>query len=80
VGRPADQVRHVRAADRPAAPARQPPPTAGLGIRAVPFFVVDRKLGASGAQPAEVLRDLLRQAWPGEPAVEVVAEGATCET
>lgn len=34
-----------------------------LGISAVPTFVVDRKLGASGAQPPEALLDLLRQGW-----------------
>ncbi|MDX6721236.1 MAG: hypothetical protein QOJ63_3490 [Solirubrobacteraceae bacterium] len=53
---------------------------AALAINAVPFFVVDRRLGASGAQPPEVLLDLLRRAWPREPAVEVVAEGASCGT
>jgi predicted DsbA family dithiol-disulfide isomerase len=34
-----------------------------LGISAVPTFVVDRELGASGAQPPEALLDLLRQGW-----------------
>ena len=29
----------------------------------VPFFVVDRHYGISGAQPPEVLADALRQAW-----------------
>jgi predicted DsbA family dithiol-disulfide isomerase len=51
---------------------------AALGIRAVPFFVVDRRVGASGAQPAAALLELLRQAWPQEPAIEVVAKGASC--
>ena len=51
---------------------------AGLGIHAVPFFVVDRRVGASGAQPPNVLLELLRQSWPQEQPVEVVAEGATC--
>jgi predicted DsbA family dithiol-disulfide isomerase len=79
VGLAAEDVREVLAGDRYADEVRDDERTAaGLGIHAVPFFVVDRKLGASGAQPAEVLRDLLRQAWPGEPAVEVVADGATC--
>jgi predicted DsbA family dithiol-disulfide isomerase len=79
VGLPDDEVRAVLAGDRFADAVRDDERTAaGLGIHAVPFFVVDRKLGASGAQPAEVLRDLLRQAWPGEPAVQVVADGATC--
>jgi predicted DsbA family dithiol-disulfide isomerase len=79
VGLDASDVRDVLAGDRYADAVRDDERTAaGLGIHAVPFFVVDRKLGASGAHPAEVLRDLLRQAWPGEPAVEVVADGANC--
>ncbi len=36
---------------------------AALGIQGVPFFVVDRRLGVSGAQPAEVFTQLLTQAW-----------------
>jgi predicted DsbA family dithiol-disulfide isomerase len=80
VGLDAAAVRDVLASDRFADEVRSDERTAaGLGIHAVPFFVVDRKLGASGAQPAPVLADLLRQAWPEEPtAVEVVADGATC--
>ena len=34
--------------------------------------------GASGAQPPEVLLELLREAWPEQPAVQVVADGASC--
>ena len=34
-----------------------------LGIRGVPFFVVDEKYGISGAQPAEVFLNALEQAW-----------------
>jgi len=40
-----------------------------MGISAVPFFVVDRALGASGAQPAEVLLDLLERGWAVRPAM-----------
>jgi predicted DsbA family dithiol-disulfide isomerase len=50
-----------------------------LGIRGVPFFVVDRKYGVSGAQPADVLRQVLDKAW-GErsPLIPVVgADDAT---
>lgn len=32
------------------------------GIRGVPFFVIDRRLGVSGAQPADVLRRVLERA------------------
>jgi predicted DsbA family dithiol-disulfide isomerase len=34
-----------------------------LGIGGVPFFVLDGKLGVSGAQPAETFARALRQAW-----------------
>ncbi|HWF17581.1 MAG TPA: DsbA family protein [Acidimicrobiales bacterium] len=34
-----------------------------LGISAVPTFVVDRALAASGAHPPEALLGLLRQGW-----------------
>ena len=34
-----------------------------LGISGVPFFVVDRKYGVSGAQPAEQLLAVLDRAW-----------------
>jgi len=46
-----------------------------LGIHAVPFFVVDRKVGAAGAHPPQALLELLRQALPSD---EVVAGGASC--
>ncbi len=36
---------------------------AALGISGVPFFVVDRKYGVSGAQPAEALLSVLERAW-----------------
>lgn len=34
-----------------------------LGISGVPFFVIDRRFGISGAQPATVLVQALVQAW-----------------
>jgi len=34
-----------------------------LGITGVPFFVIDRKFGLSGAQPAETFTAALEQAW-----------------
>ena len=36
---------------------------ADLGINGVPFFVIDRRYGVSGAQPSELLRDALEKAW-----------------
>jgi predicted DsbA family dithiol-disulfide isomerase len=44
----------------------------------VPFFVVDRAVGASGAQPPAVLLDLLRRARPEPAPVPVVAGGERC--
>jgi predicted DsbA family dithiol-disulfide isomerase len=34
-----------------------------IGISGVPFFVIDRTFGVSGAQPAETLRQALARAW-----------------
>jgi predicted DsbA family dithiol-disulfide isomerase len=45
-----------------------------LGITGVPFFVIDRRFGVSGAQPAEVLANALRQAHQAaQPAPEPAA-------
>jgi len=79
VGLDADEVRDVLAGERYADAVRDDERTAaGLGIHAVPFFVADRRVGASGAHPPEALLEFLRRAWPGEPAVEVLADGASC--
>jgi predicted DsbA family dithiol-disulfide isomerase len=34
-----------------------------IGIQGVPFFVLDRRFGVSGAQPPEALLQALRHAW-----------------
>lgn len=34
-----------------------------IGVRGVPFFVLDKKFGISGAQPVEVFEDTLNKAW-----------------
>ena len=38
---------------------------AALGITAVPFFVIDRRLGLAGAHPAETIREAIQQARLG---------------
>ena len=64
VGLREDEVREVLATDRYAAEVREDERTAmSLGIDAVPFFVVDRKIGAAGAHPSEALGELLRRGW-----------------
>jgi predicted DsbA family dithiol-disulfide isomerase len=54
-----------------------------LGATGVPFFVVDRRYGAAGAQPADLLLQLLERAWAdAHPLVTVPAadgcDGDTC--
>jgi predicted DsbA family dithiol-disulfide isomerase len=79
VGLPEDEVRATLAGDRFAAEVRADERTAAaLGITAVPFFVVDRALGAAGAQPAEVLREVLQQGWAQRSPLSVVAAGERC--
>jgi predicted DsbA family dithiol-disulfide isomerase len=64
VGPPEDEVRDVLATDRYAADVREDERTAmSLGISAVPFFFVDRRMGAAGAHPADALGELLRRGW-----------------
>jgi predicted DsbA family dithiol-disulfide isomerase len=78
-GLPREAVLEVLASDRYAADVRADERTAAeLGIHAVPFFVVDRALGASGAQPPEVLGEMLRRGWALRPRLAVVADGAAC--
>ncbi|PWW22417.1 putative DsbA family dithiol-disulfide isomerase [Geodermatophilus normandii] len=54
-----------------------------LGATGVPFFVVDREYGASGAQPADLLLQVLERAWAdAHPLLTVPAaegcDGDTC--
>jgi predicted DsbA family dithiol-disulfide isomerase len=78
-GLPRPDVAELLAGDRYAAEVREDERTASaFGIHAVPFFVVDRSLGASGAQPPEVLAEMLRQGWEAQPKLAVVADGETC--
>lgn len=49
---------------------------AAFGATGVPFFVIDRKYGVSGAQPTEVFTQVLERAWAdAHPQLDVV--GAT---
>jgi predicted DsbA family dithiol-disulfide isomerase len=80
VGLSRDEIGDVLAGDRYVAEVREDESTAmSLGISAVPFFVVDRKMGAAGAQPPEALLELLRRGWEARPAIDVLATGAACD-
>ncbi|MFH8379323.1 DsbA family oxidoreductase [Kitasatospora sp. NPDC018058] len=43
-----------------------------MGATGVPFFVLDRRLGVSGAQPAETFTRALEQAWESRVALPLV--------
>src|SRR3712207_1039332 len=74
VGLNAAAVRQTLAGDAYAAEVRADEQAAtALGISAVPFFVVDRAIGAAGAQPPEVLLDLLRRGWEARPRLTMLA-------
>ena len=51
-----------------------------LGINGVPFFVIDRKFGLSGAQPSETFTAALNQAWQDTHPLVLVnaADGEAC--
>ena len=49
------------------------------GASGVPFFVIDKKYGVSGAQPADTFRQVLDRAWAdAHPTLEVVGAGDVC--
>ncbi|WP_369257492.1 DsbA family oxidoreductase [Streptomyces sp. R35] len=49
---------------------------AELGANGVPFFVLDRKYGVSGAQPAEVFAQALTQAWGERPPLKLIQDAS----
>lgn len=84
LGFDADEVAALLAGDAFAAEVRADEQEGQrLGITGVPFFVVDRAYGVSGAQHADVLLEVLETAWDAAHpltmvAVEVPDEGV-CE-
>jgi predicted DsbA family dithiol-disulfide isomerase len=46
-----------------------------LGITGVPFFVLDRAYGVSGAQPSELILGAMQQAWTAAHPLQMVAAG-----
>ena len=83
VGLDADEARAALTDRRHRTAVRQDAATAqALGATGVPFFVVDRKYGAAGAQPADLLLQILERAWAeSHPLVTVPpADGCTDDT
>jgi predicted DsbA family dithiol-disulfide isomerase len=50
-----------------------------LGANGVPFFVVDRRYGAAGAQPADLLLQVLERAWADAHPLVTVPAAEGCE-
>ncbi|POH61128.1 DsbA family oxidoreductase [Arthrobacter glacialis] len=63
----ADEVRHDFAEAR------------AIGVTGVPFFVIDRKYGISGAQPAAMFTQALEEAWQEANPLTMVAAGSDAE-
>jgi predicted DsbA family dithiol-disulfide isomerase len=79
VALPRDELIDTLASDRFAAEVRDEERTAfGFGINAVPTFVVDRQFGISGAQPPELLLEMLRRGWAARTPMEIVTGGEVC--
>ena len=77
-GLDADEVRAALDDQRYAGAVRADEAEAGaIGISGVPFFVVDRKYGVSGAQPAEALLQVLERAWAERPPLIMADAGAS---
>lgn len=47
-----------------------------LGVSGVPFFVIDRKYGISGAQPSELFASALETAWAESQPLQMVSTPA----
>jgi predicted DsbA family dithiol-disulfide isomerase len=69
LGDPSAYAQEVRADEREAAE---------LGVSGVPFFVIDRRYGVSGAQPAELFSQALTQAWGERSPLTVLSDGDAC--
>ena len=83
VGLDADEVRQVLSDDTFADEVRRDEQQAqALGVSGVPFFVIDRAYGISGAQPPDVILGALQRAWDdGHPDADEdpAAAGPSCE-
>lgn len=77
VGLAEDDVRRVLASDEHQADVEA---AQDLGAEGVPFFVVDRRYGISGAQPVEVFTQTLERAWADRAPLEMATggDGAAC--
>jgi predicted DsbA family dithiol-disulfide isomerase len=80
VGLDKTEVAQVLAGDTFAAEVRSDEQEANtLGIRGVPFFVINRKYGISGAQASEVFLEAMQKAWEEDQPLTVLNGSANAE-
>ena len=80
VGLDPDEARAVVSGDRYTDDVRgEERDAVSLGITGVPFFVIDRKYGVSGAQDSSVLVDVLETAWREAEPLVMTPGGETCD-
>jgi len=80
VGLDPAEVRRVLAGDAYRQEVRADEAAAStLGISGVPFFVIDRAYGVSGAQPADTLLEVLDQAWTESHPLTMLAGSTDAE-
>jgi predicted DsbA family dithiol-disulfide isomerase len=79
IGLEQDEVRQMLDSDDYGNHVRSDQATAKMiGIEGVPFFVLDRKYGVSGAQPVEVFSQALSEAWEHRHDEPEAREAAGC--
>ncbi len=79
IGLAAEEIRQVLNSDLYAGEVKQDIADAqAIGVRGVPFFVIDRKYAVSGAQQSEVFLGALTKAW-NDQALTEQQSGQTCE-
>lgn len=80
VGLEGDAVRAALASDSQAEGVRADVARAReVGVRGVPYFLLDGKYGVSGAQASDVLLDVLEQVWEKEEHTPAVGSGPGCD-
>ncbi|MBA2876318.1 DsbA family oxidoreductase [Thermaerobacillus caldiproteolyticus] len=79
IGLDREEVKHVLESNRYSEEVRKDEEEAAqLGIRGVPFFVINRKYAISGAQPTEIFLQALEKVWEEENSATLL-EGLTPE-
>jgi predicted DsbA family dithiol-disulfide isomerase len=80
IGLDEDEARAALTDRRYRAAVREDAATAqALGATGVPFFVVDRRYGAAGAQPAELLLQVIERAWADRQPLVAVPAAEGCD-